>query len=171
LSLTLNLVAVAAMWRHRQFTRYLAYHLVWLGGIAILTVIIVVLFLYHSDSCKFDVTVLFLTRGYDIFSILLRLVDRAFVKRIASKFKAMFTQKNLKGSPLLHRRLSEASLFRVRYSAGLDKLGGQDMSGVFQSLSVKVRHSKFIMDSLITLTLFQSRKIEDAQHGLVREHL
>jgi uncharacterized membrane protein len=124
LSLTLKLVAVAAMWRHRQFTRYLAYHLIWLGGIAVLTLIIVVLFVYQ-----------FIT------SSVMRLVDRAFVKRIASNFKAMFTQKNPKESPLLHRRLSEASLFIVRYSARLDKLGRQDMSGVFQSLSVKVRHS------------------------------
>jgi hypothetical protein len=143
----------------------------WLGAIAVLTVVIVVLYVSHGESCNYDIAVLFLTRGYDIFSILMRLVDGAFVKRIASNFKAVLTQKSFKGSPLFHRKHSEASLFRAKYSGMLSKLGGQDMSGVFQSLSVKVTHSQFIMDSLITLTLFQCRKIEDARQGRVRENL
>mmetsp|Transcript_5323 Transcript_5323/g.9767 ORF Transcript_5323/g.9767 Transcript_5323/m.9767 type:complete len:157 (-) Transcript_5323:973-1443(-) len=150
------------MWRMRQFARYLAYHIVWLSGISMLNVVVVILFRYHSGNCNCAIVVLFMTRGYDTYSFFLRMTDFAFTSRIFYNIKRLFKprQKKLKGPKLVRKNSSETTLFRTKYTGGLQKLGNQDITGVFQSLTVK-----FILDSLITLTLFQCRQIADSENG------
>lgn len=166
LSLAVSLVTLMAMWRLREFAAYLAYHVLWLSGLSILTVVVVVMFRYHENSCNCAIAVVFLTRGYDVISFLLRMTDASFARRIFDNIKSIFkTKRKVKGAPLMRANSSESSLFRTKYSGGFQKLGGQDISGVFQSLSVKVRPRQFILDSLITLSLFQCRKISDLENG------
>lgn len=130
-----------------------------------MTVVIVIMFRYHRNSCNCAIAVLILTRSFDVISFLLRLADISFASRIIYNIKSIFkAKKKFKGAPLIRSHSSETSLFRVKYTGGISKLGNQDITGVFQSLTVKVTPNQFILDSLITLTLFQCRKIADAGH-------
>lgn len=124
----------------------------------------VVLFRFKKNDCDSDITILFLSRGYDCLSLLLRLTDLAFASRILLNVKGVFMSRKQPTATHLVRAMSrETDIFISRNNGGLGKLGDQDVTGVFQSLSVKVKPIQFILDSLITLTLFQCHKIADAQ--------
>jgi hypothetical protein len=151
------------MWRLRHFVKYLAYHLGWLSGISALSLVMVVLFTFKKNDCDSDIAILFLSRGYDCISLLLRLTDLAFASRILLNVKGVFkNRKQPTAKHLVRTRSRETDIFISRNYGGLGKLGDQDVTGVFQSLSVKVMPRQFILDSLITLTLFQCHKIADA---------